>query len=401
MTEKFKGFYSVLLREAGRMIKDKDILTIVLLSPMFYAFFYCTIYVNKSEQEVPVAVVDYDRSPSSREFIRNVDATELVKIDETLPDLSAAKDRLYSMRAQGIMVIPKDFEKNIKKGQASSLNLVLNTSRFLISNDINRAVNAVAEEMAQKVKTRYFQNQGMSFKQSEEAKEPINYDLRALFNFSDSYGDFLVPGILIMILQQTLLIGLSESMAKEREEGTIKDLYLSSGRSILAVIAGKGAIYFLLYAAYSFFFFTVNFGLFKLRMDGDALTLVFLTAIFLTCIIYLSIFLSSFFKRKVIALQVFVFTSYPFFLMSGYPWPLSQMPPTVHALSMLLPVTPYLSAYQRISAMGAGFQDVIPQIIHLTLLAAIGIVATRIRLKFLIAQEEGLELKILGFKLNS
>ena len=106
---KFKSFLQVFKRELDIIIKDKDILVIILLSPVFYAFFYGSFYMYKSENDVPVVVLDYDNSEKSREFIRNVDAHKLVKVSEYVYDFSSAQDRLFKMEAQGIIIIPGDF----------------------------------------------------------------------------------------------------------------------------------------------------------------------------------------------------------------------------------------------------------------------------------------------------
>jgi ABC-2 type transport system permease protein len=320
----------------------------------------------------------------SQELIRKVDATQMVAISEKTPDFTTAQDRIYSGKAQGILYVPADFQTDIKKGKKVTVSIYLNTSKFLPSNDINKAINLVAEDLCSDIKLKYYEKQGASYQQATVLKEPAKYDLRPLFNFGETYGDFLIPGLLALILQQTLLIGLSESIAKEREENTMQNLYETSGKSIWAVITGKSGFYFVLFSAYAFLFYTVHFIVFKINFLGSAWALTLLTAIFLISVIYMSIFVSSFFKRKIISLQVFVFTSYPFFLISGYPWPYQQLPLPLKLLSKMLPSTPYLNAFQRITQMGAGLGDVTPELINLCILAGIGLIATRLRLKVLL-----------------
>ncbi|MGE5350792.1 MAG: ABC transporter permease [Acidobacteriota bacterium] len=387
MKERLTGFIAVLKREAHFIIKDMDLVTIVLLSPLFYAFFYTSIYTNKTEKEIPVVVVDMDRSNTSETLIRNLDSHQMLRVSERLPDYSLAIDRIYRLEAQGVIYIPKGFEKSLLSGQGSDLKIYLNTSRFLVSNDMNKAINEVTGTAAAGVKIRYFQAHGFSFEQAIEISEPLKGEVKPLFNPTESYGDFLIPGLLVLILQQTLLIGLSESVAKEREEGSLIGLYNTAKRSIVSTISGKGAFYFLLYASYALLFYTLHFSIFKISFKGSVSAAVVITAIFLFAVVCLAILISSFFKRKIISLQVVAFTSYPVFLMSGYPWPVEAMPTFVRVISYLLPSTPYLNAFNRIIQMGAGWQDIMPEMIHLLVLAITGFLITALRMKILIKSE--------------
>ncbi|MGE5364060.1 MAG: ABC transporter permease [Bacteroidota bacterium] len=389
MKNKITGIFSVLRRELGIITRDKDLITLILLSPLFYAFFYGSIYLNKSENSVPVAVVDMDKSITSQSLIRSLDSHQLIDISRKVNDYSSAVDLLYKMDVQGIVYIPKGFSADLKSGMGTDLKVYLNTSRFLVSNDINKAITEVALTYSAAVKLKYFQAQGYSFEQAKEIAEPIHTEIHSLFNPTESYGDFMIPGILVLVLQQTLLIGLAESIAKERETGSLKSLYSASNRSVWALITGKGAFYFLLYCAYAFMFYTVHFSLFKLNFIGSYTAAAVLTVLFLIAVIYLCIFVSSFFKRKIVSMQVFAFTSYPFFLISGYPWPFQEIPAPLQLLSWILPSTPYLNAFSRITMMGAGWNDVLPEFYHLLILCFIGLICTRMRMRALLRSETG------------
>lgn len=387
ISSKLKGFWAVLLRETRFLIKDTDLVTIILLSPLFYAFFYSSIYTHKTENEVPVAVVDMDRSRLSETLIRSLDSHQLVKVSEIVPDYASGIDRIYKLEAQGLIYIPKGFESSLKSAQGTDIKIYLNTSRFLVSNDLNKAINEVTGTLAAGVKVRFFQTQGFSYNQAIEMSEPLQMEVKPLFNPTESYGDFLIPGLLVLILQQTLLIGLSESVAKEREESSLIELYNTGKRSLLGTACGKGAVYFLLYASYALLFYTLHFSIFKISFKGSISAAVVMTAVFLSGVIFLAILISSFFKRKIISLQVVAFTSYPVFLMSGYAWPFEAMPGFVKVLGSLLPSTPYLNAFNRIIQMGAGWQDIMPEFVHLLLITLGGFIIMQIRLRFLIRKE--------------
>ena len=381
MKHKIEGWWNIFQRELQIMIKDLDILVIILLSPLFYGLFYGSAYVHKTESNVPIVIVDQDHSSLSRQLVRYLDAHQLLAVKSVEPTLQEAKHDVDTWQAQGVVWIPRDFERRIKRGQQSDLKVYLNTSRFLPANDINRAVQEVAATLNAGIRIRHFEAHGLNKGQAFEQFEPLQIDNRNLFNYRQTYGDFLIPGILVLILQQTLLFGLAMSIARESETKGWQTLYQQANGSIWAVIGGKSLGYLLLYLGYASFFFTVYFTLFKIPFRGNLLAFLAVTFLFLIAVAYLSVFVGTLFERKIIALQFLVFTSYPVFLLSGFSWPLSAMPPAVRWLAECLPTTPYLQALNRMAAMGAGWNDVWPETFHLLLLIFIGLLLTRLRIK--------------------
>ena len=138
------GFRNVMIREVERISHDKDLITILLLAPLIYAFYYSTLYINKAEKDVAIAVVDMDNSGFSEDFIKRLDAHENISVSFITGDLSFAKSRLDKMEIHGIVYIPQESEKNLKLNNKVVIKSFLNTSRFLVSNDINKAVTDVA-----------------------------------------------------------------------------------------------------------------------------------------------------------------------------------------------------------------------------------------------------------------
>lgn len=381
MKKRLINIWTVIRREVELLAGDKNIILIVLVAPVFYAFFYSTIYLNKIETNVQVAVVDQDKTYTTQRLINHFNSHQLIEIYAEAANIDEAERLLNNGEVQGIIYIPRNFEDELKSGKGAFVKVGLNTTRFLVSNDLNKAINEVIEKVNAGVKLKYFEAKGYNSQQSRKMIEPIHTDIRPLFNYTESYGDFLVPGMLVLILQQTLLIGLSESMAKEREKRLLQDLFRASGDSTINSILGKGLFYLFLYAVYALFFYSITFAVLSLQFAGSNAAVLLLTLLLLLSVIFLSLFFSSFLKRKLVALQIFAFSSYPVFLLSGYSWPLESMPVYIRAISYMLPSTPYLNAFQRVTQMGAGIGDVLPEIFHLTAIIIAALVLSVVRFK--------------------
>lgn len=383
MRLRIAGLIKILKRELEIISKDFDLKVMLLLAPLFYSLLYATFYIYKTETEVPIAVLDMDRTTVSQRFISDLDAHQLLKVTERLSDLEQAKDRLYSEKVQGVVIIPDKFEKSLKSGQKAELKLYLNTQRFLPSNDINKSVNEVVFSYSNKARLHALALNGINLKQAEQVIEPLHDDIRFISNPFTTYGDFLIPAIWVLIIQQTLFMGLGESVAKEREVGTVNNWFTASNKSTSAAMVGKGLFYFIVYFSYAVFFFIIEFAIYKINFVGNYLLLFSITILFLISAISLAFFIASFFKRKILALQVISFTSYPIFFLTGYAWPIFSMPKLAQWISQLLPITPYLNIFNKIVYLGSDFSEISLDFIQLLILTIIGSLITYLRMKTL------------------
>ncbi len=385
MRATLKGIKQVFRREVRQIAHDFNITLVVLVAPLIYALFYGSIYMHKTEQDIPIVVVDNDHTELSRLLIRDLDAHQSIKVEAAETDIGEARAMVQRLECEGTVFIPEGFERSLKNGVGCDLHISLNTSRFLVSNDLNKAITEVVTTLAAGVKIKFFEAKGYSQEQALQAAEPLLGEVRPLFNPVGSYGDFFLPGLLMLILQQTMLIGLAESIAKEREERSLPDLRQNANLSAIAAVIGKGGCYLAIYSAYALFFFVVVFPFYRLPVAGSSLALATLTLLLLVTIIPIAIFVSSFFDSKIRALQFLAMSSIPIFLISGYSWPTESMPRLLQWLSQLIPTTPYLHAFIRVSQMGAGWSHVTGEMLQLLLLAGVWLVVCLWRIRRLFA----------------
>ncbi|MBT2561364.1 ABC transporter permease [Pedobacter sp. ISL-68] len=360
-----QSIIKLFLREAALVPKDHSLLLTLLIAPLLYAFFYGSIYMNKEEQNVKLAVVDDDHSRLSWLLQQNIDNSPIVELIH-FPNLEEAKEQMYRGNCQGYFYIPKGTESNLLTLKQSNVVLAVNAARFLPSSDLLMNVQQICLTIGAGVRLQYFQkSKGMSSKIAMQNVMPINLDYRPMFNERSSYGAFLLPGLLALILQQTLLIGLSESVAGERQHSRVGE-WLKGG--ISTGIWGKGSFYLFLFAAYAFFFLNVNYSLLNLPMRGNGFELSVLLILFILTLIPMAQFIGSLFKSQLICLQMMAFSTYPIFLITGYSWPFESLPQAVQWISMLLPTTPFIKMYTGIVQSGAGLFSQPGTLLHLVLL---------------------------------
>lgn len=366
------------LREAAIIAKDHSLLLTLLIAPLLYAFFYGSIYSNKEEEQVRLAVIDDDHSALSRLITQQVGNAQVTSVF-VVPTVEDAKEAMYHGSCQGFLYIEEGLEKKIKSLQQGNIVLALNAARFLPSSDLLLSVNQTCLTLGAGVRLQYLQrSEGMNTDISMQEVMPVNLDYHPLYNSRSSYGAFLLPGLLALILQQTLLLGLSASVSGERNKKRTGE-WMQHGISM--ALWGKGLFYLLLFGCYAFFFMVVNYSILDLPMRGSGWQLGILFLLFIATLIPLGQWIGSFFRMPLLNVQLMAFSTYPFFLLTGYTFPLQNIPPFLQGAAMLLPITPFLKVYQPIVQSGAGLAQHMPSVIHLVVLFFLYTLAVLIRLR--------------------
>jgi len=363
-----KTFLQHIKREAGRISKDSTLILTLLIAPIFYAFFYGSIYINKREKEVKIMIVDLDNSELSHTLSLMINESEMVEVIAVTKDNSNAIKSFKDHEIQGVLRIEREFEKNLIELKGTDITLTLNTSKFLPSNDLKEAISKITATMSAGVRLKVFNKLGNDMKSAKTKAQPILLEDHSIFITTTNYTDFLLPGLFLLILQQTFIIGLCESISRERELKTLKSWFSISQFSIWKSMFGKTYFYLILYAAYTIFFHVLNFDIFSIPNTGSAMDLFFLFSLFYISLVFLGTFLGSFFRKEIFALQFCAFTSYPVFLLAGYAWPIEALPEGLKMISFLLPTEHMLEAYIKIIYQGQTILDCIPEMINLTIL---------------------------------
>ncbi len=209
---------------------------------------------------------------------------------------------------------------------------------------------------------------------------PVLPEIRPVYNPTNNYGDFLLPGLLFLILQQTLLIGMGESVSVDNGEKKLTG-YLQGEGGVLHYLLGKPAYYFFLYFAYFLVFFWGVYPLLGVSRGGNMWALLTTGMIFVLTIAMLAIFSGSFIKSQVRYMAILAFSTYPFFLISGYSWPVTAMPWYLQWLAQAVPTTHFLHAGTTLVVKGGSWREVAPDIWKLLILLGVFTLMTAWRLK--------------------
>ena len=344
--------------ELKNVFKDSGVMIFFFLVPFVYPLLYAFIYNNEVVHNAKMVVVDQSDSYLSREYIRKVDATADVKVVAVCADMEEAKQMLDEKKAYGILYFPSEFSKNIHKGKQATVSLYCDMSALLFYKAFLLATTEVSLEIGKELRAQ--NNPSSTIEQEKITINPIPYESVALFNSQNGFASFLVPAILILVIQQTLILGIGMLGGTAREKNRFHSLVPISRHFnvTLRIVFGKSLTYILLYVVVCIWALAVVPKLFSLPQVGEPWTVMLFVLPYLFASIFLSMTLSGFMTSRESPMLVFVFTSVILLFISGVSWPKEAIPPFWKTIGYLFPSTPGIQGFIRINTAGATLNEV-------------------------------------------
>lgn len=345
-------------QEFRTTFRDQGVLIFFVPVPLVYPLIYSFIYTNETIREVPTVVVDNSRSSLSREYLRKVDASPETSIVAYCADMEEAKLMLKDRKAYGIIYIPAHFSDDIVQGKQTQVSIFCDMSGLLYYKALLTANTNVSLAMNAAIKMERAGN--TTARQDEITAYPIEYEDVAIFNPTNGFAAFLIPAVLILIIQQTLLLGIGLSAGTAREHNQFKDLVPINRHynGTLRIVMGKGLSYFMVYSLVAVYILCVVPRLFSLNQIAIPGVLTLFTLPYLTACIFFAMTASIAIRNRETCMLLFVFTSVPLLFLSGISWPGSAMPSFWRYFSYLFPSTFGINGYVRINSMGATLNEV-------------------------------------------
>lgn len=365
------NIFQIWYREIGNIFRDKGIMIFILFVPLAYPLLYSYVYTNEVVREVPVAVVDESHSELSRELLRKMDASPDMKIVAYCDNLSAAQEMIRRQEVYGIVRIPSDFTRELWKGNQALIGLYCDMSSMLYYKALLLTATNVSLEVNKDIKVNHYLP-STTDRQAEITRMPIDYDYVPLYNPQSGFAAFLIPPVLMLIIQQTLLLGIGMSTGNSREHhmGSVIPFH-PWYKNPVHIVIGKALPYFMLYIILGVYMFAVVTRLFTLPQLGHYTTFIAFLVPFVLACIFLAMVLSSFIYRREDSILLLVFLSVPMLFLSGLSWPASDMPAFWKYFSYLFPSTFGMNGYVRITSSGARLSDISSEYIALWIQAAV------------------------------
>ena len=240
----------VFRREFKLMVHDPGVLLFFVALPLAYPIVYTLIYNPEVVRELPVAVVDDSRTAASRDFVRKADASPSIDIYAYCPNMADAKELMAEGKVFGIMQIPGDYSKCIGRGEQAHVEFYADMSLLLRYRTFVSALTDLQLEVISDITGERISSVGLESLAAGSGGLPIKSESNFLGDTEQGFASFVIPGIVILILQQSMILGITllggTSRDRRRRNGGI-DPKAISGVGAMASIWGKALAYVVFY----------------------------------------------------------------------------------------------------------------------------------------------------------
>lgn len=349
----FSSLFRVWRREFRMVFSDVGVMLFFFFLTLAYPVIYTLIYNPETVKDVPVVVVDEARTPESRDLTRMIDATDAIKIYDYASNMEEARRMKYEHKAFGILLIPSNYSKNLNRGEQgvvtfySDMGLLLRFRGFVAAlTDVQLAAGAKIQQ--QKIGELGLAGEAVTGK-------PINTEAIMLGDPTQGFASFIIPGILVLILQQSLILGTSMLAAggseRRRRNGGIDPMAVDAGPG--ATILGKMLCYICIYMPVCIYVLDIVPLMFSLPHIGHTADYLLFILPMLIATVFLGITISVFVTERESSLLVVVFTSVVFLFLSGLTWPRYAMNGFWRLVGDCIPATWGVEGFIRINSNGS------------------------------------------------
>ena len=356
---------AIIKKEFKHLLRDKRMLFVLIFFPAFLLAMF-GYAVNFDVQNVKLAVYDQDKSELSRDFISRLSTSayfDLVKVVDSQAEVTRC---LNDKIAQTVLVIPNDLSEKVnKRKEEATVQFLVDGVDGNIATIIMNYVNFFSVDFNSRIQSDILAKAGVSL--------PKSIDVETIFWFNPDLKStrFLMPGLIVMILIITIAISVSLSLVKEKERGTIEQINVSS-LNTLELLIGKCTPYMVVSLVDTVAILLVGFILFDVAIKGSLLLLFITTFVFLLAAASQGIFISVLADNQQVAFSVAtISTMLPSTLLSGFIFPIENMPKILQLVTNITPATFFIRILRAIMLRGVGMSAIWDQVGYLLIFTLI------------------------------
>lgn len=374
-----KNWFGLLIREFKLFASNSVILAIFIGAPLLYGLLLGAVYKKGKVNHLPVLVVDLDTTPMSQTIIEMIDDNEVTD-GHIVFSQQNLKEQIISQDYGAIITIPERFEADILQKRHPEIQVEINTGNILTANYSAKAIQIILGTLNAGMEIEGIKKQGIPEVTAKEQYEMFGVNYVRFFNSSANYMTFLWPGVLGTIIQQVFMLALALSFAREFEEKTFHTEFMPKAKNIWNAMLLKSLPFWIMGIGI-IFLLRLMFPLFRVPLVVNGPAILSLLSIFVVSVTFLGVLFSIAIPNQLKATEFLMVVATPSFILSGFTWPLSQMPPFIVALADIIPLTHFLEALRKVMLYQAEVSDIQSELKSLMILSLCFILLSFILLK--------------------
>jgi len=354
----FRGFRSIFYKEVIQISRDPLTLALMLLVPMIQLMVF-GYAINTDVRNIKTAVYNLDPGPQSRDLLHAFENTDYFQIVRYVGSDEELNNSIVAGRVKIGIKIPPDYsDRLLANRQATVLVLIDGSDSSIATQSLQVASQVGLTESLARLGTE-LQGSG-----SRTSQLPIEVRPKMLFNPDSRSANFMVPGLIAIILQIITTLLTAFSIVREREQGTLEQLLVTPVRPF-GLMLGKLVPYGLIGIVETFTVLTVMRLVFDVPIKGSLLLLLSLSILFLFTALAIGLLISTKAQNQMQALQLAWLIMLPSVLLSGFMFPRDSMPVVMRFIGYMVPATHFMEIIRGIVLRGATLVDLLPEVLTL------------------------------------
>lgn len=354
-----KNFLNLLGREF-RLFWSNNVLRLLFIgAPILYGVMLGYVYKKGKVTDLPIIVVDEDMSSLSHKAIEMFQDNEILDVVRIKPNSQNLQKEVIDYEAACVVKFPKNFEKDVLTRQNPEILTIVNTGNVLTANYASGAIQLSLGTLKAGTQMETLRKQGTPEALLSSSYEPFKTSFVKKFNRGTNYMYFLWPGVLATVLQQVLLLALALSFASEYENGTFAEL--TEKTSLFSMMAVKIIPYLIMSFGIWLLYWALTFW-FRIPINENLGALTLIAGVFVLSVIFIGILVSIVIPNQLKATEVLMVVATPSFILSGFTWPLSQMPVWIQHIASGIPLTHFLKAFRILLVEGGSVSQTFPAV---------------------------------------
>ena len=365
------SYWQTFRHEFTAIFSNSTLLLTVFGGVVFYSFLYPLPYAKQVPREQQVVVVNLDGSQMSRELERMIDATPQVQLARRAYSLKEAEEIFVTERMSGIIVIPEHFYRDLLLGASPTLSYAGDASYFLIYGTVLEGLAGAGKTLASRVKVNRLVMSGQALSLASEQYSAVKLQIRAVFNPTTGYVNYVIPAIFVLILHHTLVMG-AGILGGGQNEARLKG---QSGYwqqvPVLQLVVIRAGLFVGIYWLLCMYYFGFSFNFYNIPHHAKFFELNLIILPFLLGTSLCGIFLGLIIPRRELATLIVLLSSMPLIFASGFVWPVETVPDILTAIIQFIPVVPAIKIFLGINQMGAELSDYSATLRHMWVCVAL------------------------------
>ena len=341
---------AVFQKEFRHVLRDARSLIMALVLPMFLMLLF-GYALNLDVDRIPTLVYDQDRSAASRELIQQFRGSRFFEIEGFVENYAAIERDFDRSRILMALAIPRDYSRRVAAGEKAEVQILLDGS------DSNTA--SIALGYADLIVQDYSNRLGSNDRNRTAGitvKNPVNQQVRVLYNNTLESKNYVVPGLIAVILMIIAALLTSLTIAREWEMGTMEQLMSTPVRPT-EIVLGKMLAFFVVGAIDTVLSVLTGIFIFNVPFRGSVWFLMVTSCVFLSGALFWGILLSAISKSQLLAFQMGILSSFlPSFMLSGFIYAIENMPAVIQGITRVVPTRYFVTILKGIFLKGVGLE---------------------------------------------